>query len=268
MPFCPNCGAGTSGATCEVCGHKAPPLQRIESAGPVRQLPPLSAGSVVGSAFRDAFAVMAQHTVPMIVMGVIVTLLGSLMFFGAHGDQQHQTAIVSPVDIFMLVITYYALAASIRTIQPSFSMTVITWFGNLGWSILVTLLTLAAGLAFIIPAFWVAPKLVLTPFIYLLNAGAAGENPLERSWRITTGHYWSTFGLMLVSALPIAVVVVFAYMLADIVRLTGIGGAFVAIPLLCFTYAWAYQVNYLAFARWTYLLLQYDVERGTAPLTA
>lgn len=270
MPFCPNCGAGTSGAICENCGRSVPPIPEI--AAPVAQrpdLPALEVGAVIGSAFRDAYAVTRKHTVPILIMAAIATVVGALAWNAYPNDQPpHLQAVSNAADIFILIIGYYALAASVRTIEPSFRFTVLKWLGMFGWSLVAALLILLAMLAFIIPVFWVAPKLALTPYIYLLSEKSGEANPLGSSWRITTGHYWPTLGLMILLSITIGLALIITLMFAFALSGIPLVGAAIAIVPTCFVYAWAYQVLYLALTRWTYLLMETDVAQRVSVQTA
>ena len=270
MPFCPNCGAGTSGAVCENCGRSVPSVPEIVAPAPPRpNVPPLAVGAVIGSAFRDAYAVTRKHTVPILIMGAIATVLGALLWnaFPKEPTQHFQSVSVA-TDIFILVIAYYALAASVRTIEPSFRFGFANWLGMVGWSIVAALLTSLAMFAFIIPAIWVGPKLSLTPYIYLLSNDNNGENPLGRSWRITTGHYWDTFGLVILLGLILGTVIFGITFLAVGLSEIPVLGVILAVPIMCVVYAWLYQFFYLALTRWTYLLMENDVAQRVGVQTA
>lgn len=267
MPFCPNCGAGTSGAACEVCGHKAqlPQPPPALAAGP--ELPPLEIGAVVGSAFRDAYGVMRRHTQPIVIMTIVAIFFGVLIWNLPSTDTNvpgHLDALNSASGIFFLIVGYYLLAASVRTIDPSFRFTVVRWFATLGWALLAGVLTLLAAVAFIIPAFWVAPKLTLAPYVYLLSLGRSTENPVARSWRITTGHYWTTLGLNVLLAFALIAVTLAIFALAYAFSFIPYIGAAIAVPVVCIGTAWIYQVFYLALTRWTYLLMERDSQADTA----
>jgi len=271
MPFCPNCGAGTSGTACEVCGHKAQPPQAYQVTVAAPELPPLEVGSVISSAFRDAHGVMRTIAKPIAVMMIVAALLGFAFV------NWPAAAKIVPVgfdaanfasSLALMVLAYFLVACSVRTIQPAFRFTVERWFVLFGWGILTLMVMMCAALAFIVPVFWVGPKIGLASYVYLLSNDRPTENPIAVSWRITTGHYWSTVGLtFLLVIVMMAVSMVFS-LVAYIFALIPHVGVLFAAPIICLGSAWLYQVFYLALTRWTYALMQRDVALGGALLTA
>lgn len=271
MPFCPNCGAGTSGAACEVCGHKAELPQASYAAIAAPELPRLEVGAVISSAVRDAYGVMRTIAKPIVVMTIVATLLSIAIVNwppAAKRIPEGFDAANLASSLALLVLAYYLIASAVRTIQPAFRFTVERWFVLLGWGILASMLMMCAALAFIIPMFWVGPKVALTGYVYLLSSGRPTENPIAVSWRITTGHYWSTVGLNLLLVLAMTAASLLFSLVAYVFSLVPHVGALFAAPIMCLGSAWVYQVFYLALTRWTDALMRRDVALGGALQTA
>lgn len=219
----------------------------------------------LGSSFRDAWPLTKKNTVPvgiLIAVGLIAACM--LVFTGAlraAASAPNGIATLPPgplavlilLDVLIAVVSFYAVAAAVRTIHPQFGFTAGRFFGMLGYSLLVMLITMAAALFLVIPAYWIAPKLLLTPYTYLLTDGAPGA--LKATWNMTTGYYWQTVGLLLLAGLCIAVI-----MDAAIFLCTFAGGAIPPLvivlgPLALAVLAWLTHVSALVYVRWTEGLL-------------
>lgn len=271
MPFCPNCGAGTSGAACEVCGHKAELPQAHQATLAPPELPALEVGSVISSAFRDAYGVMRTIAKPIVVMMIVAAILG-FMFVNWPASAKLMPVGFDAANLAssltLLVLAYFLVASSVRTIHPAFRFTVERWFVLFGWGVVTAMVMMCAALAFIVPVFWVGPKIGLASYVYLLSNDRPTENPLAVSWRITTGHYWSTVGLTLLLSIILMAVSMMLSLVAYIFGLVPHVGVLFAAPVMCLGTAWLYQVFYLALTRWTYALMQRDVALGGALQTA
>ena len=101
-------------------------------------------------------------------------------------------------ELMIGVLAYFVLADTVRRIVPSFKMTVPVFFLGLGINLVYGWAVQIAMYVFIIPAFYIAPKLWLWYPYYLLYGVERSEfsETFVRSWRDTTGLYWPTFGLM------------------------------------------------------------------------
>lgn len=111
-------------------------------------------------------------------------------------------AIMSPI------IVYFILADAVRTFVPSFRMTAPVFFIQLVINYAYGIVLEFSALAFIVPAFYIGPKLWLWPPNYLLTGVEKVDigGSLTHAWQDTNGLYWPTFGLM---ALVTAAIFVF-----------------------------------------------------------
>lgn len=220
-----------------------------------------SIGETLSGSFRDGVSVAKTNLVPgilLIVAGtILVYILGSsgAFQFGATTSPANMPsafpALIAVVDLLLVVVSYYAIAAAIRTIHTDYRMTVGQFFGILGYSLLVSLLACIAAIFFIIPAYWVGVKLAVTPYAYALGA----RDPLKTTWNMTTGYYWQTLGMFLLAGICLGII---GY-IAMLVCFFGVShaplSAIVLGPLAGAVFVWLVHVQALVYVRWTNGLL-------------
>lgn len=220
---------------------------------------------VLGSAFADSFELSKKNLAPALVMIVLGALIGLVFALTSRGQEDMLQGALFGCDIAIVVVSYYAIAAAVRTLNPSYRMTVGQFFGILGYSLLAGLLTMIASFVFVIPAFWVGPKVLLTPYVYAITNGAPGA--LEKSWNMTTGYYWPTLGFYILLGLAVGVLAMIAFGIAGAISYAVPFTAIVAIPVAIAILVWLLHVQALAYVRWTASLLQ-RIEPATTPVIA
>lgn len=214
----------------------------------------------LSSSFRDAWFLTKKNTVPaciLIAVGLIASCV--LVFTGAiHAAASAPggiaqlppgpLALLVLLDVLLVVVSFYAFAAAVRTIHSEYRLSVGQFFGILGYSVLVMLITMAAGVFFVIPAYWVGPKLLLTPYTYAVTGGAPGA--LKTTWNMTTGYYWQTVGMMLLAGLCIGVLLDAAIFLCAFAAAAMPVSVIILGPLALAVLAWLMHVPALIYVRW------------------
>ncbi len=221
---------------------------------------PSIAGTLTSS-FRDGAAVAKSNTAPalmLIVLGTVATYFLSRAAISAPANAPAALpsaldAAISVFELLLVAIAYYAMAASVRTIHQDFRMTFGRFLGVVGYSLLVGLLTILAGIAFVIPAYWVGVKLAITPYTYLLTDGAPGA--VKTTWNMTTGYYWQTVGMFLLAGLCLGVIGYTAFFICAVAVLRLPISAIVLAPLTIAVLVWLMHVQALIYVRWTNGLL-------------
>jgi hypothetical protein len=212
----------------------------------------------LASSFRDAFPLAKKNAVVVAIALVLAVIAATAVL--VSGWRPAGTAFpvvleawIAPVYFMLLVVSYYALAAGVRTINPEYRMTVGQFFGFLGYSLLVGLLTAIAGVFLIVPAYWIGVKIMLAPYAYIVENGAPGT--LKRTWDMTTGYYWQTVGMMLLSGFCVAVICYAAFFICGIATYAAPVGLLVFGPLAIAIVIWLVHVQALVYVRWTNGLL-------------
>lgn len=234
----------------------------------------------VSSAFRDAWSLTKKNAVPaaiLIALGLVASC--ALLFNGAVHAMATAPGGVTPLppgtlallialDVLVVVVSMYALAAAVRTINANFRLTVGRFFGMLGYMLLAMLLTMAAGIALVIPAYWVGVKLLLTPYTYAVTDGAPGA--LKTTWNMTIGYYWQTVGMLLLAGLCIGVLMDAAIFLAGFAISAMPASIIVLGPLALAVLVWLMHVAALVYVRWVHGLLPRAnmPQGGTVPVPA
>jgi hypothetical protein len=234
----------------------------------------------LSSSFRDAWSLTQKNLVPagiLIALGLVASCV--LLFTGVlHAIASAPGGVVAvppgtlalliALDVLLVVVSMYALAAAVRTINPEFRLTVARFFGMLGYMLVVMLLTIAAGIALVIPAYWVGVKLLLTPYTYAVTDGAPGA--LKTTWNMTTGYYWQTVGMLLLAGLCIGVLMDAAIFLAVFAVNAMPASIIVFGPLALAVLVWLMHVAALLYVRWVHGLLPRAnmPHGGTVPVPA
>jgi len=212
--------------------------------------------TVIG-ALRDSFSLIRGN--PLVPVAFVA--IGSLLAAGAYtiaarnqvpaGFSPELFALSALWVVIFLTLYYSAFAESIRSLRPDFRMTGRMLLGVIGNSFLAGILTFAAGLCFVIPAYWVGVKVSLMPFAYALRNGA--PETLRVSWEMTNGYYWQTLGMYLLVGLPTAAAMFVLEFASIFVRTTW--AEILLVPLILAVFVWATYFQPLAYARWTDALL-------------
>src|SRR5437763_13357952 len=126
-------------------------------------------GDVLGSAFADALELSKKNLRPALIMIALGAVIGFAFALTSRGSEDRLQGALVGCDLAIAVVAYYAIAAAVRTINPSSRMTVGQFFGILGYSLLAGLLTMLASCVFVSPALWVGPKVLLTPYTYAIH---------------------------------------------------------------------------------------------------
>lgn len=217
---------------------------------------------VLSSSFRDAAALVKSNRVPAAVLigvGTIGAVVVALTPSGFPSGMKHASpaagtvvmACIFAMELILVVLAYYAIAASIRTVHAGYRMTGAQFFGILGYSLLAGLLTGVAEIAFVVPALWIAPKLMLMPYVYALG----GREPFKITWNMTTGYYWQTIGMFLLTALCTVGLIVVAALLSIAGARVFPVSVVVLTPLVLAVVIWALHVHALVSIRWTWALM-------------
>lgn len=219
-----------------------------------------SIGETLSSSFRDGTAVAKTNLIPgllLVVAGtILVYLLVSSGAFQIGSTAQAAMppafpALIAATDLLVVIVSYYAIAAAMRTVHPDYRMTVGQFFGILGYALLVSLLTCIAGIFFVIPAYWVGVKLSVTPYTYALGA----NDPLKTTWNMTTGYYWQTFGMFLLAGICIGAIAWVVFFICFFLGGRIPMSAIVLGPLAIAILVWLVHVQALVYVRWTNGLL-------------
>lgn len=209
----------------------------------------ISFADVLGSSLFDALAVASAIRIPIAILGSIFVLgllsrtAGSAVTIDTGGGSS---------DITVVILWFFALAASVRTIDPAFRMTVSRFFAFIGWWI-VSALAIALGfVAFIVPGFWLLGRLAPTPYIALRRPQA---KPLSTSWHSTSAWFWPTLALVLIQGIIASAINGPAQVLASTVSGGWTPLALVCGPVAFAVFAYTTIVLALATVRWTNELL-------------
>jgi hypothetical protein len=239
-------------------------------------------GEIISGSFSGAFPLLRARPIPYIVLIVLGALVGLGMpalaaWFATLPPTPGQTGgSLTPAQVAPLlalypalflgsIAQYFIIPAAMRTVKPEFGMTIGRLFGLLGMAVAVAIAVELGFFLFIVPGVWFAVKWSQYIWTFLMNDR---EDPLDESWRITTGHFWETFGFLFLIGM-IASVLVFVVMgvIAGLSALLPQGGVvFVPIGLAIYIYAVAFVT--LAQLRWMlYLRTRAGAALGAAVAT-
>jgi hypothetical protein len=212
----------------------------------------------VGTSIRDAFGVIEANLYPVVAFITLGSVVGGVEYTLAW----RRPAPESPTPLFFLlfgatavlyiVLYNYAFAGAVRTLKPDFAMTPRVFFGIIGYSLVAAILTMLGTLCFIIPGYWIGVKVMLMPYTYAITGGT--PDPLETTWKMTTGYYWETVGMVLLLGLALLVPSVVLWVLSFAsISLPWL--SIVLIPIGLAIVAWSLHAQMLANVRWTAGLL-------------
>jgi|GEM_PF-3595512 len=238
-------------------------------------------GQIIQSAFADAWPLFTSRKIVYLILMVIAALCWVLALnlppavsgpYGAMTDPRLGFAL-DVVSVLGGLAAWFAIPAAVRTIQPSFAMTVGRVFGIIGLGIVIAIVVgggmgILYGLAFwlffkssaattffgalcivaaLIYVFWIGIRWSQVVWAYLLGEPL---NPFAASWRLTAGRFWQTFVFLIALSILATIVlgIVFAIVggIAFVLPVVG----FVIVPLGLAVYIWLINVVYLAEVRW------------------
>lgn len=208
--------------------------------------------------FQDALALTKKNATVVsitLILGVIAAV-GVIVSGWKPNSAVFPVALevwLAPAYFALIVLSYYALAAAVRTINPEYRMTAGQFFGFAGYSLLIGLLTGVAGIFFVIPAYWVGVKIMLTPYTYIVTNGEPGA--LKRTWQMTTGYYWQTVGMMLLSSICAGIIAYVAFLICGFAMYAVPASVIVFGPLALAVLVWLIHAHALVYVRWTNDLL-------------
>lgn len=205
--------------------------------------------SVIGSALRDGWSLLKRNAAGAILLAIIGMGLDIVTTQTPLHSGINLTSIVAQT-ILAFVFTYFGATAATRTINPAYGMSAGGFVRFVALLVAVVLLTVVGLAAVIVPGVWLLGKVWPAPYALLLGS----ERPFNDCWRVTTGVYWKTLGiLLLVFALDFAVVL----LNVGLTRLCASYPILVspAYAVYWFVLLWSLFVGGLANVRWTHALL-------------
>jgi hypothetical protein len=227
----------------------------------------LSVSEAVSSSFTDSRATLMTYRKALYICLALAALAGLLGIFFPIGSQNQALVAVSSfyyVIVLSIVLSYFGLAAAVRTIRPDFRMTVGRFFGALLYGLAVGIAIEIAAFFLIIPGIWIATKLSLTIPMYLLYP----DEVLEKTWSATAYRFWPTLGLVILTAIITAVLAGIATVAAVGIIMALPPAAIVLAPLALLVFAFVQQFHWLALVRWSQNLVEHPVTLVPVPANA
>lgn len=225
----------------------------------------------LSSSFRDGYA-LAKTNKTLSIIALTISVIGCMTIVVAGWKPGNTFPVVMnawffPLYFMLIVLGYCGIAAAVRTVNAEYRMTVAQFFGFVGYGLLVGLLTAIAGVFFIIPAYWVGVKLLLTPYTYVVTNGE--PHVLKRTWSMTTGYYWQTVGILLLAGLCFMVITYAAFGICILGAYIALPSIIVLGPLALAALIWLIHVHALIYVRWTQgLLPRSNTPQGAVPVPA
>jgi hypothetical protein len=209
--------------------------------------------AVIGSSFRSAWPLM-ERRLPVYGILAVLTACGVVLgmwlnSFAGPSDQQMVRFDIAwqPMAAFTAIAMFFILPEVIRAVRPEFKMTfaLVLLYIGIGF---VAALAIEIGFVLVIwPGVWLAVKLGFSTYIYLIEPD---KNPFAESWQLTTGHFWSTLGFMLLLAILVGLVELVVIGVPIALAWFFPSGAIVLSPLALFGSIYVYYVSFLAYVRW------------------
>jgi hypothetical protein len=204
---------------------------------------------VICSAFRDGWSLLKRNAAGAIILAIIGMVLDIVTTQTPLHSRINLVSLVAQT-ILAFVFTYFGATAATRTINPAYGMSARGFVSFVALLIAVVVLTVVGLAALIVPGFWLLGKLWPAPYALLLGS----KRPFNDCWRVTTGVYWKTLGIVLL---------VFALDFAVVLLNVGLTRLCASYPILVspayafywFVLLWSLFVGGLANVRWTHDLL-------------
>jgi hypothetical protein len=194
--------------------------------------PPLG----VGTLLQDSFSILFRHFFPIVIIGFVPSLLGviisgNLVGFEAVISMEDSSVtgsstltglvdlmVYSVTTIFLVQLAYDAKLQRpvqiVRYIKPALT----SLFPVVIMSLIVGLLIGLAAFALLIPALWVAAVYsVMEPAVVIERAGFRG---MARSVYLTKEYRWPIAGALILGWLCVAVIIIVAMLVVDLVMQT------------------------------------------------
>jgi len=238
-------------------------------------------GQIIQSAFADAWPLFTSRKIVYLILIVIAALCWVLALnlppavsgpYGAMTDPRLGFALDVVSGLGGLAV-WFVIPAAVRTIQPSFAMTVGRVFGIIGIAIVIAVVIgvgmgILYGLAFwlflkssavaiffgalciaaaLIYIFWIGIRWSQVVWAYLLSEP---PNPFAASWRLTAGRFWQTFGFLIVLSILATIVLGIVFSIVGSIAFVLPVAGFVTVPLGLAVYIWLLNVVYLGELRW------------------
>jgi hypothetical protein len=194
----------------------------------------------------------------------LAAFAGLLGIFFPTGSENQVLVVVSSfyyVIILSVVLSYFGLAAAVRTLRPDFRLTIGRFFAVLLYGLTVGIAIEIAAFFLIIPAIWVGAKLSLAIPMYLLYP----DEVLGKTWSATTYRFWPTLGLVILTAIITAVLAGIATLVVVEIIMVLPPTAIVLAPLALLVFAFAQQFHWLALVRWSQNLVEHPVTLVPVP---
>lgn len=166
---------------------------------------------------------------------VIVFILFGAIGPAVHGGEEPEFSPLATAYQFLVMgpLTfgwYYVFLKAVRDNGPEISDILQGFRDYVNVVIANLVMTLAIGVGFlllIVPGVILACRLVLTPYLVMDRKMPAIE-AIKESWRLTTGHGWTVFFMMLL-AIPIIIAGLFVFGVGVLFSIIWIGLAFAAL---------------------------------------
>lgn len=170
-----------------------------------------------------------------LLASVIVFLLFGALGSSFHGAEQTEFSAMATLYQFLVLgpVTfgwYYVFLKAARDDAPETGDILQGFRDYVNVVIANLLMTVAIGIGFlllIIPGVILACRLVLTPYL-VMDRKIPAVDALKESWRLTTGHGWTVFSMMLL-AIPIIIAGLFVFGIGVLFSIIWIGLAFAAL---------------------------------------
>lgn len=166
---------------------------------------------------------------------VIVFILFGAIGATLHGDEPaafsplataYQLLVLGPVTFGW----YYVFLKAARDDAPEISDILAGFHDYVNVVIANLVMSFAIGIGFlllIVPGVILACRLILTPYL-VMDRKMPALDAVKESWRLTTGHGWTVFFMMLL-AVPIAIAGLFVFGVGVLFSIIWIGLAFAAL---------------------------------------
>ena len=238
-------------------------------------------GQIIGSAFSDAWPLFMSRKIVYVVLMLIAAVCWIFALnlppavtinYGPTMDPRVSVAIDVASGLGGLA-AWFVLPAVVRTIDPSFRMTIGRFFGVLGLAIVIGVVVgVAMGVLYGL-GFWLMTQgssltsilgvvCMIDAIVFVLWIGIRwsqviwsyflGEppNPFAASWHVTSGQFWPTLGFVIVLSILTSIVLAIFFGIAGFLVVALPVAGFVAVPLAMAGYIWLLNVVYLAEIRW------------------
>lgn len=234
-------------------------------------------GQIISSSFSDAIPLLKPRTIVYVILLLFAAGAGfGLQYLTPMFDTASTTGNMSPQMLHALVslygsfypaivlaavAVYFIIPSAMRTVRPGFGMTIGRFFGLLGMGYAVVLAAEIGLILLIVPGFWFGVKWSQYIWTYLMRDS---DDPLDESWRITTGRFWETFGFFIVIAIIEVIILVVVVGIAAGLSYALPQGSVVWSPLAFLGCLFAMSFAVLAQLRWMLRLR----ERAGTPAAA